>query len=504
MINQILYGLFYLLTVLYIFFVSYEQSIEQNNYSFLLVLALGFFVYKLGSICNRSNHNADQHKNEQTIGDSHQFILLSIILLGCVLRLYSCNKHCAEPLSDFKDFYDAIILFSRGECIYTKGLGYVIPYAYLLRYMHEGIFPIQLINIFVYAISSLFAYWLCSKVFMSKASGLLAAFFISIYPPFVFYSEIVASEHIWFMYLTIVFFLEFILLEGMDDSSSWKKRVSIAFFLGFLIQLTALTRGNSSILLPIIIFMLVFANMKALRKVSLVVLAICLGFLTPKIYIKYLEQSSGISLISDKPTSVVLVIGTNVETHGICDSDYPKQLRERVTEKYGKDVDSWLPTAIEFVFDKWKNNTVQQFQLACEKISLVAGERSHQKWVFLWHKKAEDGKLISTVSKQDIEQCKTLSPIYQSLYSIFSLFLLFIIMVLGKSRQLVLYSIILFLVACLLLQGIHEYQPRYSLIYFWGLSILGSAVGVRSIPGIDKLCIQKAVSFATLKFWKKP
>ncbi len=219
------------------------------------------------------------------------------------------------------------------------------------------------------------------------------------------------------------------------------------------------------------------------------VIVLCVGFGIPKLYVRHLESSNRKQLTNSVPSSYVLAIGANLKSRGRYNSDSPKAIQERVLAKYGATAtpDKYLPTSLEYVYEQWRDHFEEELNLAWEKISLVTRERFHY-WVIGWYTHTDEtGKSVSSASKQDSEYCRYLAPVYQILFSISALFCLFLLPVLSKSRQMVVYSVVLFLLSCLILQGVHEYQQRYSLIYFWGLSILGSAVGKQRVSQCDNI-----------------
>lgn len=189
--------------------------------------------------------------------------ILHIILLSLFLRITWLWISEPVPVSDFAEYKQLAI-----NLIAHHQFGYPIPTAYrlpgypiflaLFSLISQSDIWLGIINILLSTVIVYFVYLLAIRLTLNKSIGMLAGFIAGIYPIFIFFSPVLASEHLF----TVLFYggLLLLLTTGAD-----KKQYTIRLLAGILFGFATLTRGEAIYYLPVILLLALLPDMNQAR-----------------------------------------------------------------------------------------------------------------------------------------------------------------------------------------------------------------------------------------------
>jgi 4-amino-4-deoxy-L-arabinose transferase-like glycosyltransferase len=177
--------------------------------------------------------------------------IVHIIFLGLVLRVSWLWISKPIPVSDFAEYQRlAINLLRYHQFGYPTPTAYRLPgYPIFLAFfslISNSDIWLSLINIFLSLLIVYFIYILAKRLASNEFIGICAAFIASIYPLTVFFSPILASEH---LFTVLLYGGLILLLSTRAEKSLYLDRL----FAGLLFGLATITRGEAFYYIPVII-----------------------------------------------------------------------------------------------------------------------------------------------------------------------------------------------------------------------------------------------------------
>lgn len=183
--------------------------------------------------------------------DQRALVLLGIsILIGLALRWWRLNAVDTQPVTDFSWYFDRGQELSTGQGYAEDGkptaywpVGWPAFLGLLFKFFGASVWVGKIANTLLSLVTIPLTYSLGQRLFKSRTTALIGAFFMAVNPAFVAYSGILASEPL-FTVLTLAGML--LLVKGEDKSSGW-------FWGGALFGLAVLVRPQAAILPALIL-----------------------------------------------------------------------------------------------------------------------------------------------------------------------------------------------------------------------------------------------------------
>ncbi|MFZ2095392.1 MAG: hypothetical protein WAV05_02025 [Anaerolineales bacterium] len=231
--------------------------------------------------------------------------LIHILILALLLRVAWLIYAQPIPISDFGEYR----LLASNLIMYHQ-FGYPIPTAYrlpgypiflaLFLLVNNSNLWLGFINVLLSLLIVYFVYILASILTENIKIGLIASFLAAIYPIYIFFSPILASEHLF----TVLLYGGLILILSPVDG---RKIYITRFFAGGLLGAAMITRGEVIYYIPIIALLAILPSKKksgeevktrnSHRIISLFLLMIAWGIIILPWYIrnqKVIGPGSGI------------------------------------------------------------------------------------------------------------------------------------------------------------------------------------------------------------------
>ena len=180
--------------------------------------------------------------------------LLVVVLVGFLLRLFWLLYARPEPVSDFADYMRlAEGLLDHFQFGYPDPSAFRLPlYPFFLcmfMAISRSVFFLSLVNVLLSTATIYLAYLCAQNLFSNKTIARLSAWVVAVDPTFVFYSPIIASEHLCIPLLLLA------LIVATKTVTPFMKRAIIA---GVLVGFATLTRGEGLFYLPVIAAIFLF------------------------------------------------------------------------------------------------------------------------------------------------------------------------------------------------------------------------------------------------------
>jgi 4-amino-4-deoxy-L-arabinose transferase-like glycosyltransferase len=198
--------------------------------------------------------------------------ILVIVLAGFAMRVIWWARTDAIPVSDFEQYWRAAQdLAKHHQLGYPAPSAYRLPgYPFLLAAMMQVSYSLKWLNFTSVILSTLLIYLvyrLALRLAAERHIALLAALICAVNPTFVFFSPVLASEHLFILLLLCSF-----LVLGMR-SILWS-----GILCGLLLGAATLTRGEGLFYLPVIL-VVAFMTFRRRAQRHSAVLALVLAFL---------------------------------------------------------------------------------------------------------------------------------------------------------------------------------------------------------------------------------
>lgn len=186
--------------------------------------------------------------------------IIHIIFLALLLRVTWLLYAKPIPVSDFAGYRQL-----AADLITYHQLGYPTPTAYrlpgypvflaLFSLINPSNLWLSIINILLSVLLVYLIFILAIQLTRSHTIAIIASFIAAIYPIFVFFSPILASEHLF----TVVLYSGLVLLLL---NTSGKRLYLTRFLAGILFGVAMITRGEAAYYIPIIILLSLLPNEK--------------------------------------------------------------------------------------------------------------------------------------------------------------------------------------------------------------------------------------------------
>ena len=176
--------------------------------------------------------------------------LITIILLALVLRVVWLLYTQPIPVSDFEEYRQlAFNLLSYHQFGYPAPTAYRLPgypiFLALFSSISRSNLWLGFINVLLSTLIVYLVYLLAIRLTSNQSIGLGASFIAAVYPILVFFSPILASEHLFtvFVYSGLLLLL---------SEANRKKRYLTLTLAGVLFGIATLTRGEAIYYVPVI------------------------------------------------------------------------------------------------------------------------------------------------------------------------------------------------------------------------------------------------------------
>ena len=284
-----------------------------------------------------------------------KFKILSILLLGFILRglwLFNINT---EPISDFRVIYEVAQRLLGGDTGAVWGSGYIGRFPHLTvmcLYMAFMIkmFPVN--NLIAMKVSNLLfgvltiylIYLLAKEIFNSKKLGLYAASLASFFPPLVTYVGIFCTENIAIPFYLLSTYI-FILVIKNKKSKYYLILVGIILSVGNLFRMVA-----TIMVIAFAMYLLIYTKDKWIEKLK----RICL-YLIPYFLVLFTVSTTlqGIGVTEfplwkgSEPNTTSILKGTNINNFGRWNEEDAS-----IVDKYNYDYDRINEASKEIIIER--------------------------------------------------------------------------------------------------------------------------------------------------------
>lgn len=251
--------------------------------------------------------------------------LLWSLLLCFAVRFLFVSLVEVEPFSDFRMYHSMAVSLANGEQLFsqygaifphTVGFSWVLSLVY--RLFGEHLFFIQLFNVCAETLTAYLLYLSANRLF-DKKIGILTVFLYGISPAFIFYSELLATEILFTLFVSVL--LYFVILFGESG------KIRYAVFYGVITALlNAIRPMGLLLLLAFGVYTLCFLQKKQ-RFLALLMAVFC--YLGVHSGVWYGISSVNGQKVSKTPMGYNLYIGSNYQWYGKWnpeDYDYANRL----------------------------------------------------------------------------------------------------------------------------------------------------------------------------------
>lgn len=240
------------------------------------------------------------------------FFSAFIFFIALIVRIVWIYFSPAIPKSDFSAYHYSAFRLLSGEMYWADEhlfpVGYPLFLALIYLILGKKILAAKLVNVVLGAFSSVLIYMLAYEFFKSRKTSFLAGISLAVYPQYVYYSSLLASENLAIFLLLLVVYLFY---TGIN-----KKSLNIIVFSGFLFSYLLLVRPNFIIFLFLMPIWLVLNSCEFKRCVllCLVFTAMSFSLVIPWVLINYFH--SGELILISPNGGINLYIGNNPYARG--------------------------------------------------------------------------------------------------------------------------------------------------------------------------------------------
>lgn len=253
------------------------------------------------------------------LGRNHRLILAVILLVGLALRLGWLLYARPVPVSDFANYYEvAAGILDHGQFGYPAPSAVRLPgwpmAMAILMLVSQSVLWLSLANVLLSTAACGMVYVLACQLTGRRAAALLAAAGCAVYPTFIFYSPVLASEQ---LYSVLLLGALIVIMRARQSRQAWLRRSLVA---GALLGAACLTRGEAMIAAPFLALLLIHRqdrhqNPKRLAVVpALAMLAVMALVMIPWYVRNRIVMGSGAGLTTG--SGVNLYFGHNPVSYG--------------------------------------------------------------------------------------------------------------------------------------------------------------------------------------------
>jgi len=190
-----------------------------------------------------------------------KYFILTCLIIAVVLRLAWIILTDSKPVSDSAWYYEKGIDIASGKGYSIEGIptayypiGYPLFLSLVFTVFGNSIFAAMIMNLILSAGILVFTYFISKKIFDSENTGRISLFLFAIYPNFIAYTSILATE---------ILFL-FLLLYGIYILLKFKNNLWALLSAGFAWGLMSLVKPQGFFIPLLIVAFLFLRDKKAL------------------------------------------------------------------------------------------------------------------------------------------------------------------------------------------------------------------------------------------------
>jgi serine O-acetyltransferase len=302
-------------------------------------------------------------------------LALILILAFCfIIRLVAILFLNVVPESDFLTYHqmaetiaNGIPLMSKYGAVFPHTIGYAMVLSVVYKIFGVSVFYIQIFNIIIATLTAYLIYKLTTRLTTSKI-GLLSAFLYAIFPSFILYSELIATEMLFTLLFLIVIYL-ICLLNG-------KLSYSLVFLMGIVAAITNSIRPCGPVVLFAISLYIIFILKEAIFKkiASILILIVIYTACYLGIY-SVISNLNGFP-VAKSPVGYNIYVGGNIENYGawnIDDASFSGSIMEKENFSPDEFHKEFLKLGIQrFIYNGFINNV----KLIAIKFGLMWGTDS--------------------------------------------------------------------------------------------------------------------------------
>lgn len=459
----------------YLLLMSSISAIQNfNNIPGYWIFIFGFvgffFYYKISAIDCLIQRGSTKH-----------FLILSLFVI-ILLRLIWIIKVPTVPYSDFEVYNNFAISIAKQFPVHVlsinyaeRGFGYCFVLGMIYKIFGINLFIAKLLNVFFSALIGILLYLITRHLFDERAARIATVLF-SIWPAQIMYTSVLASEHIFILFI----FLGIAVILGITKVKLDNKYVKLdnkyanVFLAGIVFGLAYTIRFLSLVVVATGVLALLSIHEETFKKRFRTSFSLMLGFAVVWICVTVLGAI--VNIPSDPSAGIQnsLLMGTNYEYSGHWNPVDSQVWRDNSPEEAKK-------IALETGLSRITENPERFIKLMFEKFNEIWGDES---FGVDWSTVAMDSTILPSFIIQDQMLMFAVSQFYYFVILFFSL--------LGccKLRNTKLNVGIRFLfmifLTFVLLHSFLEVQSRYH--YPWEVIFLmlgGYGIGGKQVASFD-------------------
>ena len=433
--------------------------------------ALVSFLFGACSCWRKGTVRCDEEEN----GSHIQTVVVLTVALG--LRLFVVCSLDSEPISDFGRFYSEIQSCAEGGLEPSKAYAMELLYGLLGMIFGVSAKMIGVVNAVLGTVQCYLSGRLAERIFRSRRCGLGAALMTAVNPIFVFYTPVVASEHLrGALVLLFLVVVGFIVDELKSAAPCQQRAVGMSATLAFIGMLAFATRGDSIglfVTLPAVVVLvpeLLKNSWRLLLPCAGAFVAVCLACAASLAGINMKTRGFPMVSCSDEPVFAFLS-GTDLDSCGRWSSSGVEYLR-RIHEREGcsgefdfHELHLLKPYIMAEFRRRWRQDASAQIRLALFKhLNLWS---SDGRWVVQWLNLSEKTHWLKQRGVRYFGTHLKVVKEWMSLLAFASIPFLFV----RRRPNVLLVASFVFFLTIVLLHFAVEWQPRYSYVLWVFLPI---------------------------------
>lgn len=452
--------------------IKLDEAILIKIFTLISGICILLFVFRK----NRLGVWAFKLTNQLSIRNT----LILILLFGFILRILWILLVPTVPHSDFGMMYKYAQEVQQGN---YNGFH---NYAYFARFAHDTVtvlyfslfynfttnplLLIKLINVLFSTLAVYYMYKIVAKIY-NETLGLLAAFLLAIFPPFIMYNSQTMSENLAVpFYLISVYYFVLII---KNESTFHENESKYLFFCGLALSMANMFRMVGSVFL--IAYIIHFILYKGLKKSVLRLPIIIATYFIPLYLISSLLIYNGITEThlwkSKEPSWTSVLKGTNFESIGHWNVEDAK-----LPDIYNHDPDKIAQASKQIIKDRLSNASLQKistFYLYKFGSEWAVPDMSAYDWT------VPDASVSNSSATKFLRRFESTVLIPSTLFYLFLLYFSILSLMKNKGRPEEISFFLILFSGFVMLLLITEAQARYAFIISW-IFIIFAIGGLKS------------------------
>lgn len=401
--------------------------------------------------------------------------VISIILIGLILRILWLVNVNTLPYSDFETLYNgAVGLINNDNTLFTgvnyiarfPHLSYMIVYmALIMKIFGQAVLTIKIGNLIFSIITMYLIYKVSLEVFEEENLALVSLGISAVFVPIITYVGVLATENIAIpFYLASIYF--FIKAIKKDMSLGLLALSGLLLGIGNLFRMVAVI-----MVIAYVMYILIFEDKKIISKIKSSIVIVIM-FVSVLVSGSFLLKSLGITEVhlwkGKEPAVTNILKGSNIESFGRFNEE-----DAAIPEKYNYDYDKVKDASLEII--KERLTTTSPIRLAIFYGGKFIGQwgQGDMSGISWSESGAEKIGVINSENSKGIVQLAYIAIISLSFISLFNKK-----RIIDENKIINLFYIILCGYGCFYL--ISEMQGRYAYIACW-LFIIFATSGVEKV-----------------------